>query len=89
MSYSLGAASSISDQILRILAKLGLQTPAMRALALGGAAAAGLYVVKPTFMFNDDGSMRPWKIVDSTPQATAIPFFVGVAAASAVGYFFL
>lgn len=60
---------------------LGLNTPLKRFALVTLAGVAGEYYVKPTYAFNEDGSLRKWKVVSSDPGSTAIPLglipFVG------------
>lgn len=45
-------------------------------LALGGIVVFGL---KPALFFNTDGSLRPWSMMSADPNATPVPWWVGVA----------
>jgi len=57
----------------------GSAAPLMRTalgLAIGGGVVFGL---QPSLFFNSDGSLRPWSMMSNDPNATPVPWWVGVA----------
>ena len=73
------------------LASMGLGTPVMRFGALAAGSAAIFYVVKPSIMFNADGSARPaiYFSKEKDEEATPLPWWAASLAIGAWGALFI
>ncbi len=57
----------------------GASTPLGRIAIFGGAGAAIAYGTKPSISFHDDGTARPWILMDAkNPQSTLFPHWMWV-----------
>jgi hypothetical protein len=71
---------AIMTPIEAVVGKLPLGNyPAGRALWGAGIGGAIVFGVKPSFMFNEDGTEKPWIVFDSSnPDATIFPWWAGI-----------
>lgn len=75
--------SVILDPVENALDAVGLMqgpfAPVKRTV-VGGAIGAGIvFGLQPALAFNEDGSLRPWSLTSSEPDATPVPWWLMVA----------
>ena len=71
------------------MVSMGLATPASRAFVVGTTAGILAYAMGyPKGAFDEEGNMRPFKLVSQSPEATQSHFLVVPLAAATAAYLF-
>ena len=83
-----GTVTTVED-VRDILVTVGLGTPLRRAaLALSVSLGLGYLGSKPSGAWDDEGNMRPFKLISQDPEATYNHFLVVPVAVTAAVYLF-